>query len=199
MAKSKKKTVQREEKVNRSMPSEVRERRDQVDESDNRSFIGKIVIVVLVLIGLYLIVSFIADQRNDNSEKSKDDKTSQVKKDDKETDDDDATDVDSETQDNDNGTRVEETDKQFTFTVGSGESYTTIARQASADTDSKLTHAERVAAETKLVSEAGAEWLNEGQSLALTKDAVKAAIDWAKGLSDADKAAWQPYADLIAW
>lgn len=94
---------------------------------------------------------------------------------------------------------LKETDKAYAYTVGEGDSYTTLARRAVAALDDKLTPAERVAAETKLTNDAQMAELAVGQQVELTKDSVRAAIDWAKKLDDGQKAAWQPYADMIAW
>lgn len=87
----------------------------------------------------------------------------------------------------------------YSYVVGSGESMTTLARRAIASVDSKLSKAERVAAETKLAQDLGGAELATGQDFKLSAKAVKSAIDWATGLSAADKAAWQPWADQIAW
>lgn len=204
MAKSKKRTVRREEEV--VAPDEVQERYDAAEEPDRRSPLAKVIIILLILLGLYLIVSFISDRQDGSGDKAaKDDESSKVEKSDKADKDDKDKKADtadkaaSDSENLANGTRVEETDKEFSFTVGGGESYTTLARRAIASADSKLSHAERVAAETKLVNDANAEWLNEGQNLTVSKDAVRAAIDWAKSLSAEQKAVWQPYADMIAW
>lgn len=96
-------------------------------------------------------------------------------------------------------TLASETDEEFSYVVGSGESYTGLARQAVTATDDSLTPAERVAAETKLTQDAGADYLAAGQEVSLSKSTVKAAVAWARGLSAEQKAAWQPYADLVAW
>lgn len=92
-----------------------------------------------------------------------------------------------------------ESDEAYNYQAGTGESFTTLARRAIAQADSGLSAAERVAAETKLAQDANAELLETGQDVELAKSDVKAAIDWAKSLSDDAKAAWQPYADQVAW
>lgn len=198
MAKSKKKTVQQKREVRAVEPEVVHEPHTEVEETDAKSPVVKIIAVILVLIGLYLLLNFISDRRDDNGDKAADDsETSQVEDTDKAAEAE-VTD-DAALEDQPTGTTVKETDEEFAFTVGGGESYTTMARRAVASTDGELTLAERVAAETKLTTEAGAEWLNEGQGLTLSKETVRAAVDWAKSLSDEQKAAWQPYADLVAW
>lgn len=190
MAKVKKKTT-------KSAPAETRTRRVQVEPTGNDSLIRKIVIIILVLIGLYLLLTFISGQQDDNGEKTTDDKgSSEVKESDDATEKDDE---DTKAEAEPNGTSTKETDKEFTYVVGEGESYTTMARRAVASMDSGLTTAERVAAETRLTTDANAQWLNSGQDLTLSKETVRAAVDWAKSLSEGEKAAWQPYADLVAW
>jgi hypothetical protein len=148
---------------------------------------------------LFGLFSSWRDQQNGDVAKDED-KTSQVKDADKSADGDDkaAEDKAKNSQDSD-GALFSETDTAYNYVVSEGESYTTIARQAVARIGSGLTPAERVAAETKLATDANAEWLNVGQNLTLEKSAVKAAVDYAKGLSAEEKAAWQPYADLVAW
>lgn len=85
----------------------------------------------------------------------------------------------------------------YSYTAAAGDSYTVLARQAVAVAGSDLTAAERVAAETKLTQDAGEPYLEVGQSVRLEKDTVTAAVEWAKSLSEAEKAAWQPYADMV--
>lgn len=190
MAKAKKKTT-------KSASAETRTRRVEVEPSNNDSLIRKIIIIVLVLIGLYLLLNFVSGWQDDKGEKAADDKgSSEVEKSD-EADKKDNTDTKTEAEPN--GTSSSETDTEFSYVVGEGESYTTMARRAVASIDGTLSTAERVAAETRLTTDANAQWLNRGQDLTLSKDTVRAAVDWAKSLSAEQKAAWQPYADLIAW
>jgi hypothetical protein len=87
----------------------------------------------------------------------------------------------------------------YSYTAVSGDSYTTLARKAIADYDASLTHAERVAAETKLVAGSGTGHLAIGHVVTMQKSAVASAVSWAKNLSASEKAAWQYYADQIAW
>lgn len=96
-------------------------------------------------------------------------------------------------------TLAAEGDAEFTYVVGSGESYTGLARQAVTATNAELSPVERIAAETKLAQDAGAEMLAAGQEVTLAKSTVKAAVEWAQSLSDEQKAAWQPYADMVVW
>lgn len=96
-------------------------------------------------------------------------------------------------------TLATEGEKEFRYVVGSGESYTGLARRAVAASNDKLSPVERVAAETKLTQDAGDQSLAAGQEVTLSKSAVDAAIKWAQNLSADQKAAWQPYADMVAW
>ncbi len=92
-----------------------------------------------------------------------------------------------------------ESDADYTYLAGAGESYTVLARQAIAKTDSELTTAERVAAETCLTQNAGAPLLEIAEEVVIAKADVQAAVDWAKALSSSDKADWQYYADQVDW
>lgn len=96
-------------------------------------------------------------------------------------------------------TVVVESDSEYRYVAGNGDSYTVLARQAIAQTDSDMTNAERVAAETLLTQDAGAPYLDIGQEVNIQKDAVEKAISWAKSLSSEQKSAWQFYADQVAW
>jgi len=199
MAKSKRKTTKKIQEAEVVEPVETRARR-QEDESEGRPLVRTAVVVVLVLLGLYLLLNLVSDDQQTSDQATEDAETSQVKESDEPADTGEepvAEEPASEGQPT--GTTVTETESEYSYAVGEGESYTTIARRAIASIDSGLTPAERVAAETKIVSDTNAEWLNAGQNLALSKDTVRAAVDWAKSLSDEQKAAWQPYADLVAW
>lgn len=202
MAKSNKKTTKSEREARATEATEVRTRRTDEQPSDDRSLLNRIVIVALVLLGLWLLFGLFTNTNDRSEDDAADDKdkTSQVENTDESDNKEDKGSGDSnESSQISNGTIINETDTAYNFVAGEGESYTTIARQAIARTAANLTPAERVAAETKLATDANAEWLNIGQELSLDKAAVKAAVDYAKGLSAEEKAAWQPYADLVAW
>lgn len=201
--KTKKRVSEAAQEPRKSAPAETKVRRAEAEvKTDETSpVIRNVIIVVLLLLGLYLLINFISGKKDQDSgdkagkeesskvEDSKDDaKNSGTTKNEK-----------AATGNLPAGTTVSETDKAYTYTVGEGESYTTLARRAVAGIGGSLTPAERVAAETKLTTDAGADWLNVGQSVVLDKATVRAAVDWAKGLSSEEKAAWQPYADLVAW
>lgn len=96
-------------------------------------------------------------------------------------------------------TVASETETDYIYTAGTGESQTTLARLAVAQADSSLTTAERVAAETRLVQATDGEPLDAKDQVQFSKADVQSAVDWAKSLSNDAKAAWQPYADMIAW
>lgn len=92
-----------------------------------------------------------------------------------------------------------ESDSQYRYVAGNGDSYTVLARQAIAQSDSGMTAAERVAAETMLTQDAGAPYLDIGEEVIIEKSAVKDVISWAKSLTSEQKSAWQFYADQVAW
>jgi hypothetical protein len=204
MAKAKKKATRTTKSTEKQQvtdaPVKTKTRRIEEKPSGNNSPVKIAVVVVVVLLGLFLLLNVITsgnDERN-NDLANEGGETSQVEE--GETGNETERESDAETTEGDFGsTTVTETDTEYNYTVGFGESYTTVARQAIASMDSELNPAERVAAETKIVSDAGAEWLNAGQSLVLSKETVRSAVDWAKSLSDDEKAAWQPYANLVAW
>lgn len=96
-------------------------------------------------------------------------------------------------------TVASETETTYRYATGTGESLTTLARRAVAQADNSLSTAERVAAETRLVQATDGELLNVSQDVQFSKADVQSAVAWAKSLSDQAKAAWQPYADMVAW
>lgn len=198
--KNKKRLNQSVDEPRESVAPKTEVRRVEADRTTDSSIVRNIVIVVLVLIGLYFLMNLISNRDDKGDDGKTADDTSQVEDADKTQDDGKKSEAEKTTPGNlPADTTVNETDKAFNYTVGEGESFTTLARRAVASTDSKLTTAERVAAETKLTTDAGAEMLAIGQGVTLSKDTVRAAVDWAKSLSSEEKAAWQPYADLVAW
>lgn len=211
MAKSRKTTTRstRKDTAPRTSAAErTRVRRVEADTADNGSPLKGIIIIILLILGLWLLFSLVSGWRegqNGTDESANNNEDARVEDSEGETDeaaDENGADADQQPAaagDQAVETTVDETDDGYAYTVGTGESYTTMARRAVASVDGNLSPAERVAAETKLTQDAGGEWLNAGQDLSLTKDTVRAAVDWAKGLSDGEKAAWQPYADLVAW
>lgn len=90
----------------------------------------------------------------------------------------------------------------YNYTAAAGDSYSLLARQAIDDyatnTTTGLTNAQRVAAESTIVSDAGFPELRVGQAVSFYGDDVKAAVEASKQLSAAQLALWQPYADLAS-
>lgn len=195
--KSKKRTHESATEPREAEVVETETRRAEVTSAVSNPAARNVIIIVIVIIGLFFLMNFIFN-RSGKTDKTASDETSQNKEGD-ESKTDESKDMAAAPTSLPDGTTVSETDEAFTYTVGDGESYTTVARRAIASTDGKLTTVERVAAETKLTTDAGAELLDVGQSVELSKDTVRAAIDWAKDLNDEEKAAWQPYADSVAW
>lgn len=89
----------------------------------------------------------------------------------------------------------------YSFTAQPGDSYTKIARKSvqiyGINNDVNLSGAEIVAAETFLTAEAGFPELNEGQTVELSEDAVKAAVEKAQALDDAAEARWERYVRFV--
>lgn len=100
----------------------------------------------------------------------------------------------------DTGNVSKPSEKEFTFTATSGDAYCLFARSAIVDyADSnniKLTSAQRIAAETFIMSDAGFPRLAIGQTVTFTSETIKNAVDKALALTPAQLALWQPYADL---
>lgn len=204
MAKKSKKRVKesvQEPRKSAASKTQVRRAEAEVSSDGGNSIVRNIAIVILVLVGLYLLIGFVSGQDDkEDGDKAAENGTSQVEESDDQAENDDESEVEGsapEAQSSD--TAIDETDAAFNYTIGDGESYTTIARHAVASIGGDLTAAERVAAETKLVTDINAGWLSTGQKVSFDKDTVNAAVDWSKGLTDDQKAAWQPYADLVAW
>lgn len=89
----------------------------------------------------------------------------------------------------------------YNYTAQAGDSYTVLARKAvqtyGINEKVKLSPAQIVAAETSLTVNAGSIDLNEGQTVAIQKSAVKAAVDAAKKLSGDVLAAWEVYVPYV--
>ena len=173
------------------------------------SIMRTVIVVIALLIGLGALGYYINTTRSDTADSDESSQVTESENGDEsatgdESDQEAATGDEQDTSENapqtETGeTTASETDTAYAYTVGNGESYTNLARLAVADADSGLSTAERVAAETKLTQDAGAQMLEVGQSVELSKEAVNAAVEYAKNLSAEQKAAWQPYADLVAW
>lgn len=91
----------------------------------------------------------------------------------------------------------------FTATAAPGDSYAEFARQCITSymlgKSTTLSTAQRVAVETYLTQSAGAPLLEVGQQLSLSRSNVQQAVERAQQLSAEEQAAWQPYADTVAW
>lgn len=85
----------------------------------------------------------------------------------------------------------------YDFVAKAGDSYTVMARksvQTQASKDKiKLSNEQIVFAETNLTIVAGSPSLNLGQGVKIDRATVKAWVDKATKLTDAQKAAWTPY------
>ncbi len=89
----------------------------------------------------------------------------------------------------------------YNYNAQPGDSYTVLARKAiqayAKSEKQKLSSAQIVAAETQLTVNAGSIELNEGQTLAIDKAAVKGAVDAAKKLTADVLAAWEVYVPYV--
>ncbi len=90
---------------------------------------------------------------------------------------------------------------ETTYTARLGDSYTVLARksiQAYADaTQTEVSKAQIVAAETFLTVDAGSPYLNLGQKVTVDKSVVAKAVAKAQALSPAEIAAWQTYVPYV--
>ncbi len=97
--------------------------------------------------------------------------------------------------------QTEESGNSYTFTAQSGDSFTKIARKSvqiyGIDNDVNLSEAQIVAAETFLTSDAGFPALDLGQSVSISEDTVKAAVEKAEALDEAAVARWQSYVPYV--
>lgn len=92
---------------------------------------------------------------------------------------------------------------QYAYTAATGDSYTGMARQAvkryAADNKISLSPAQAVAAETEITAQAGSPALEVDQQVTVSPEVVKTAVEKAANMTADEQAAWQPYADLVAW
>lgn len=92
-------------------------------------------------------------------------------------------------------------DERYVYTAQPGDSYTTMARKAiqtyGVRTDTKLTHAQIVAAETFLTQAARSPELLVGQKVTFKTDVVKMHIDKARKLDATAVTAWQMYVPCV--
>ena len=89
----------------------------------------------------------------------------------------------------------------YAFVAQKADSYTKMARKAvqifGIDNKVELSGAQIVYIETNLTLLANSPELNLGQSVSITKATVNEWVEKAKQLTDAQKAAWQVYADRV--
>lgn len=88
----------------------------------------------------------------------------------------------------------------YTYTVQDGDSYSTIIRRAiSEHGGSSLSSAQKIAAEAKLVEQAGWPEVDAGQSVKIDSTALSQAISSARSMTADEQQMWQSYADDIVW
>ena len=88
----------------------------------------------------------------------------------------------------------------YTYVVQEGDSYSIIARRAiSEHGGSSLNAAEKIAAESKLVEQAGWPEVDAGQSVKIDSAALSQAINSARSMTADEQQMWQSYADDIVW
>lgn len=88
----------------------------------------------------------------------------------------------------------------YTYTVQDGDSYSIIVRRAiSEHGGSSLSSAQKIAAEAKLVEQAGWPEVDAGQSIKVDSIALSQAISLARSMTADEQQMWQSYADDIVW
>ena len=88
----------------------------------------------------------------------------------------------------------------YTYIVQEGDSYSIIARRAiSEHGGSSLSSAQKIAAEAKLVEQAGWPEVDAGQSVKIDGTALSQAISSARSMTADEQQMWQSYADDIVW
>lgn len=92
---------------------------------------------------------------------------------------------------------AQEAASTYEYVAQPGDSYSKIARKAiqtyGITTETNLSEAQIIFAETKLTQEAGSPAINEGQEIAIDEAKVKNWVDQAKELSDTKQTAWAAY------
>ena len=88
----------------------------------------------------------------------------------------------------------------YTYVVQEGDSYSIIARRAiNEHGGSSLSSAQKIAAEAKLVEQAGWPEVDAGQSVRIDSAALSQAISSARSMTADEQQMWQSYADDIVW
>lgn len=92
------------------------------------------------------------------------------------------------------------TPETFEFSASTNDSYALLARKAiikyTTDINLNLSSAQRIAAETFIISDSGFPSLEIDQKVTFTSEAIKDAVNKASNLTDTQISLWQPYADL---
>lgn len=95
----------------------------------------------------------------------------------------------------------EESKSPYTYKAQTGDSYTKISRKAvqtyGINNDTNLSQAQIVAAETFLTNEAGSPALHAGESVSISEEAVKNAVEKAKNLDEAQQSRWERYVPFV--
>lgn len=90
---------------------------------------------------------------------------------------------------------------RYSYIAQSGDSYTKIARKAVQTygyyEDASLSLAQIVAAETFLTNKAESPNLNIGDTVSISEDAVKSAVEKAQSLDEAAEARWEKYVPFV--
>ncbi|MCA9348406.1 hypothetical protein KC867_03285 [Candidatus Saccharibacteria bacterium] len=85
----------------------------------------------------------------------------------------------------------------YSYTAQQGDSYTKIARKAvqtyGINNDVQLSGGQIIAAETFITQEASSPAINTGDSVVISEDSVKNAVESAENLDEAAQARWEKY------
>lgn len=95
-------------------------------------------------------------------------------------------------------TKDSTTDTAYTHTAQAGDSYATVAREAiekySEQQKLSLTPAQRIAAESVLLDEAGHPSIEIDQAVAIDSEVLRQVVKDASGITESEQAAWLPFA-----
>lgn len=91
--------------------------------------------------------------------------------------------------------------KDFSVTAKSGDNYALLSREAiknyAAENKINLDAAQKIAAETYIISEANFPEINVDQSIVISHTKIKNAVDKVIDMSQSEKQNWQPFADQV--
>lgn len=100
---------------------------------------------------------------------------------------------------NTSSAKAESAQDTYQYTASSGDNLSYVVRDAINQycnaNDVKLNAAQRMYAETNIVNDMGAYWLDVDQTVNVSKQKVKDYADSAQNLDASTQSAWQPYAD----